>query len=58
VSIALNCRVQHVHRNPGGDFSGASQPHKHVQFIPVEETELGPPIERLARSINLESPGP
>ncbi|KXN91000.1 5',5'''-P-1,P-4-tetraphosphate phosphorylase 2 [Leucoagaricus sp. SymC.cos] len=39
-----------------GDFSGASQSHKHIQFIPVEETELGPPIERLARSVNVETP--
>jgi len=38
-----------------GDNSGASQPHKHVQFIPIEED--GPPIERLARAVHLESPG-
>jgi len=37
-----------------GDNSGASQPHKHVQFIPVEEG--GPPIEQLARSVPLETP--
>ncbi|KAJ3566520.1 hypothetical protein NP233_g6952 [Leucocoprinus birnbaumii] len=39
-----------------GNMSGASQPHKHVQFIPIEATEAGPPIERLARSIHLETP--
>jgi len=38
-----------------GDISGASQPHKHVQFIPLENEE-GPPIEELARSVNLETP--
>ncbi|KAJ7130854.1 ATP adenylyltransferase-domain-containing protein [Mycena crocata] len=32
-----------------GDNSGASQAHKHVQFIPLED-EDGPPIEYLARS--------
>lgn len=37
-----------------GDSSGASQPHKHIQFIPVEDD--GPPIEKLARSANLETP--
>ncbi|KAJ3791134.1 ATP adenylyltransferase-domain-containing protein [Lentinula aff. detonsa] len=38
-----------------GDLSGASQPHKHLQFIEVEDE--GPPIEVLARSISLPSPG-
>ncbi|THH09388.1 hypothetical protein EW145_g2042 [Phellinidium pouzarii] len=37
----------------GGNDSGASQPHKHIQFIPVDNG--GPPIERLARGVNLES---
>ncbi|KAJ7187952.1 ATP adenylyltransferase-domain-containing protein [Mycena filopes] len=37
-----------------GDNSGASQPHKHVQFIPLED-EDGPPIEHLARSVKLET---
>ncbi|KAF7376410.1 ATP-transf domain-containing protein [Mycena sanguinolenta] len=37
-----------------GDNSGASQPHKHVQFIPLED-EDGPPIEYLARSVKLET---
>jgi ATP adenylyltransferase len=36
-----------------GANSGASQLHKHLQFIPIEDD--GPPIERLARSVNLES---
>jgi len=31
-----------------GELSGASQPHKHLQFIPVDNE--GPPIERLAKS--------
>ncbi|KAJ3933577.1 MAG: ATP adenylyltransferase-domain-containing protein [Lentinula lateritia] len=38
-----------------GDLSGASQPHKHLQFIETEDD--GPPIESLAGSISLESPG-
>ncbi|KAK7005782.1 ATP-transf domain-containing protein [Favolaschia claudopus] len=38
-----------------GDLSGASQPHKHVQFLPLED-EDGPPIEYLARSVKLETP--
>ncbi|TDL26199.1 hypothetical protein BD410DRAFT_813168 [Rickenella mellea] len=37
-----------------GDRSGASQHHKHVQFIPTENGD-GPPIETLARSKRLES---
>ncbi|KAJ7647046.1 ATP adenylyltransferase-domain-containing protein [Roridomyces roridus] len=37
-----------------GDLSGASQAHKHVQFIPLED-EDGPPIEYLARSVKLET---
>ncbi|KAJ7747272.1 ATP adenylyltransferase-domain-containing protein [Mycena metata] len=39
-----------------GDNSGASQAHKHVQFIPLED-EDGPPIEYLARSVKLETAG-
>ncbi|KAH9951540.1 HIT-like domain-containing protein [Amylocystis lapponica] len=35
-----------------GDLSGASQPHKHVQFIPLDDD--GPPVERLARATNIE----
>ncbi|KAF8520474.1 ATP adenylyltransferase-domain-containing protein [Hysterangium stoloniferum] len=31
-----------------GELSGASQPHKHLQFIPVDNE--GPPIERLIKS--------
>jgi len=38
-----------------GTLSGASQPHKHLQLIPIEDD--GPPTERLARSVNLEVPG-
>ncbi|TFY66347.1 hypothetical protein EVG20_g4738 [Dentipellis fragilis] len=37
-----------------GDQSGASQSHKHLQFIPVEE-EDGPPLERVARAAHIES---
>lgn len=29
--------------------------HKHLQFMPIEEG--GPPIEKLARAVRLESPG-
>jgi len=36
-----------------GDNSGASQPHKHIQFIPTGDD--GPPVERLARSVGLET---
>lgn len=35
-----------------GDLSGASQPHKHIQLIPIEAD--GPPVEKLARSQNIE----
>ncbi|KAJ3558018.1 hypothetical protein NM688_g1156 [Phlebia brevispora] len=35
-----------------GDMSGASQPHKHLQLIPLEED--GPPVEKLARIKTLE----
>ncbi|KAI0779321.1 HIT-like protein [Fomes fomentarius] len=35
-----------------GDLSGASQPHKHVQLLPVEDD--GPPVEKLARSIRID----
>jgi len=38
-----------------GEHSGASQPHKHIQFIPVKED--GPPIESLARSAVLQVQG-
>ncbi|THH29206.1 hypothetical protein EUX98_g4982 [Antrodiella citrinella] len=37
-----------------GVLSGASQPHKHLQFIPIEDD--GPPTEKLARSTHLEVP--
>ncbi|TFK54507.1 ATP adenylyltransferase [Heliocybe sulcata] len=39
-----------------GDRSGASQPHKHIQFLPLED-EDGPPVERLAKAAQLENPG-
>ncbi|KAI9061770.1 hypothetical protein FKP32DRAFT_1594300 [Trametes sanguinea] len=35
-----------------GDLSGASQPHKHLQLIPIEDD--GPPIEKLARAAKIE----
>ncbi|OCH91438.1 hypothetical protein OBBRIDRAFT_818769 [Obba rivulosa] len=35
-----------------GDRSGASQPHKHLQLVPIEDD--GPPVERLARAASLE----
>ncbi|KAG2342474.1 hypothetical protein BDR05DRAFT_1060214 [Suillus weaverae] len=38
-----------------GSNSGASQNHKHIQFIEVEDE--GPPIERLAKAANLEVSG-
>lgn len=38
----------------GGVRSGASQPHKHIQFIPLDDDA---PIDKLAQSINLETPG-
>ncbi|CCM01925.1 uncharacterized protein FIBRA_03998 [Fibroporia radiculosa] len=37
-----------------GDLSGASQPHKHIQLIPLEDD--GPPIERLARAMKVDYP--
>ncbi|KAI0318386.1 HIT-like domain-containing protein [Amylostereum chailletii] len=36
-----------------GENSGASQPHKHLQFIPTEEDD-GPPIELLAQAAELQ----
>lgn len=44
-----------AHEHTGGDLSGASQPHKHLQLIPVEDD--GPPIEHLARGVKLEQEG-
>ncbi|KAI0744251.1 HIT-like protein [Daedaleopsis nitida] len=35
-----------------GDLSGASQPHKHLQLIPLEDD--GPPVEKLARVTKVE----
>ncbi|TFY80467.1 hypothetical protein EWM64_g3545 [Hericium alpestre] len=37
-----------------GEQSGASQPHKHLQFIPIEDEE-GPPIERAARAAHIQA---
>ncbi|CDO72749.1 hypothetical protein BN946_scf184994.g1 [Trametes cinnabarina] len=39
----------------GGDLSGASQPHKHLQLIPIEDD--GPPIEKVARAAKIEHDG-
>jgi len=36
-----------------GDLSGASQGHKHLQFLPMEDAN-GPPTERIACGIKLE----
>ncbi|KIY74326.1 ATP adenylyltransferase [Cylindrobasidium torrendii FP15055 ss-10] len=36
-----------------GDLSGASQPHKHIQLIRIDDP-LGPPVEKLAREVNVE----
>ena len=41
----------------GGDLSGASQPHKHVQLLPLEDDADGPPIERLACATHVEREG-
>lgn len=38
-----------------GGYSGASQPHKHIQFIPLDSQD-GPPIDRLARRAHVETP--
>lgn len=45
-----------VERAQGGENSGASQPHKHVQFLPRPET-TPPPIERLALETRFETLG-
>lgn len=37
-----------------GNLSGASQPHKHVQLIPLEDD--GPPVEKLARATKVDYP--
>ncbi len=36
----------------GGDLSGASQPHKHIQLLPIDDD--GPPVEKLARDTKLD----
>ncbi|KAF8919900.1 ATP adenylyltransferase-domain-containing protein [Mucidula mucida] len=38
-----------------GNLSGASQPHKHIQIIRIDDND-GPPVEKLARSVRLETP--
>ena len=38
-----------------GAKSGASQPHKHVQFLPTLQGFGGPPVERVARGIRLDN---
>lgn len=39
-----------------GPLSGSSQPHKHLQFMPIPEEEV-PPIEKLAQRQRLEVDG-
>jgi len=40
-----------------GGYSGATQPHKHIQFIPLSlDNQDGPPIDRLARQAHVEIP--
>jgi len=39
-----------------GGRSGASQPHKHLQFLPTANDD-GPPIERLARAARIDKEG-
>lgn len=50
------CKAKLSHCNKGGDNSGASQPHKHIQFIPFEDKD-GPPLEKLARKAQIQFPG-
>ena len=50
------CKAKLSHWNEGGDNSGASQPHKHIQFIPLEDKD-GPPLEKLARKAQIQFPG-
>ncbi|PFH53856.1 hypothetical protein AMATHDRAFT_1078 [Amanita thiersii Skay4041] len=38
-----------------GEYSGASQPHKHVQFFPLDIDSVAP-IEQLAKRTSLETP--
>ncbi|KAF9478822.1 ATP adenylyltransferase [Pholiota conissans] len=39
-----------------GKNSGASQAHKHIQFLPIENSEDGPPIEISARKAQITFP--
>lgn len=41
----------------GGKNSGASQAHKHIQFLPLVNSEDGPPIEISARKAQISFPG-
>lgn len=54
--IGNTCKAKLSHCNKGGDNSGASQPHKHIQFIPLEDKD-GPPLEKLARKAHIQFPG-
>lgn len=59
VSLCVQLSTQNRNGQPyqsGGENSGASQAHKHIQFVPVED-ESGPPIECLARRAQLEYSG-
>ena len=49
-------RTRLIRLHIGGDNSGASQPHKHLQLIPTGED--GPPIEKVARTTAIETAGP
>jgi ATP adenylyltransferase len=42
----------------GGKNSGASQAHKHIQFLPLLNNEDGPPLELTARKAQISFPGP
>jgi ATP adenylyltransferase len=52
----LDNQPRFIHSKSGGENSGASQAHKHIQFVPLAD-ESGPPIEHLARKAQLEFAG-
>ena len=56
VRIPTFLSINLLKRVKGGENSGASQPHKHVQFIPLVES-TPPPIERVAMETRLETLG-
>lgn len=57
VRIPPFCGVTYcVKQAKGGEHSGASQQHKHIQFLPLDEG-IPPPIERLAMKTRLETLG-